>query len=381
MTAGPVSTETEPETKVPDRDEVPGLASASDTPELRDDAVARERSNAALPSIMIDASLSLPEPAPASPPEPTAAPQAAQEAAAPAPPGAVDFDAAAADRFAAAYRPSWEPPQPTPGASVPAAKQFSDRPVLAASVAPAAIGVDEPIAPLKTKQARQRATLAIVGSVLGFFVLAYFAIASSSKAPPSATATHAPAAAPTTTQEAAHAEPSPTPPAIPGPDEAPTPAAAPEPTPTPTPTPTTAPAELAATPSAATIVTHRVNVTTTPRAAQLFLDELAVDNPFEAQLPEGTDHQLRALADGYDPATLSVHVSGDTRISLVLTRKPAPPTPKPAAVAPTPKALASSTSTRHRAPTPATTKPASKPVSKPKAKSSKGAGFVADSPY
>jgi hypothetical protein len=150
-------------------------------------------------------------------------------------------------------------------------------------------------------------------------------------------------------------------------------------------------------------VLAHLHVSTQPANAQLELDGNPVDNPFDAQMAQGADHQLKATAPGHATEERSLRLSADTDLTLVLAALPGAhvaPVPEPAAAVPAPEppqaapaparapapvvhkaapvaTVRTTPAPKHRAaPAPATT---THTTAKPKAK--RGAGFVADSPY
>jgi hypothetical protein len=138
--------------------------------------------------------------------------------------------------------------------------------------------------------------------------------------------------------------------------------------PDPVPDPVPEPAPVAAPP------TIRVRVTTSPANAQLTLDGAAVANPLDATMPRGGKHTFAASAAGHRSAsktlTFDRHQLLTVELRPVVARSSAPVTrqARPAA-------------TRPAAPQSAPPPPVLKIEKQAPAKKTKGAGFVADSPY
>ncbi len=342
----------------------------------------------ALPSIIIDPSIS--DTTPSRPPGASGASRAA--AAQERLQAAIDLDAAEADRFAANFRPSWQPPVAATTATVPSARpsprpQKLPSPLPASMPARAAESHEEPLT-LPLARSRKRAQLWVGGSVLGFLVLVYFAVASSSKVPVPPTAAPTAPTASTAQQPAPAATPQAPPPtqnpAAPAPQATTAPSAPPQPVAVaevkaPEPTPSSpAPAAALARNAPAPPKTVRLRVATEPRQATLLLNGAAVTNPFDARLPLAGTYQLEARAPGHEPAQRTISLAREERISLVLTRvlaravTHAPPTPTRPTIA---RAEARIRPVAHRAPPPTAR------ASRPKPAKSQGAGFVADSPY
>lgn len=296
---------------------------------------------AALPSIIIDASLSS------------------------APPGALDaapaaFDPSAAEKFAAAFRPSWEPSLPAQAVSRSPLPPSTSQPPLGAAVVSSVDARDHAVGP-QLAATRKRAMILIGASVVGFLVLAYLGVSSSSHTPNPEEAAEKPG--PTTAPAQAAPVTTPQAPSAPEPSAAPAPAVA-EPPPSaaapvePAAAPATDPVAEAPAPSVA-----RLSVATEPPDAKLLLDGEPVANPFDGELALGSDHTLEAKAEGYATEQRSLRLAADARVTMTLAAEPPPP--------PAPKAV-----------TPAKRKPVARPATKPKAaKPKRGAGFVADSPY
>ncbi|HEX7478341.1 MAG TPA: PEGA domain-containing protein [Polyangiales bacterium] len=288
------------------------------------------------------------------------------------------FDAFEADRFASAFRPSWEPSAPeqvrasvSSRSSRAPTRISSPRPPAAAPVV-VDDGIDRAL-----QRARKRAMILTTSLIMGFLGLVYLGVSSSSRTPTPTTPTAASApAAPSAAPEPpapSQAAAAPALPAQPEPAAAPQPAA-PQPAAPATTVATPQPAPAAAVPAKLEPAPLRLRVTTEPRRATLLLDGAPAANPLDLRLPPGT-HTLEARAEGHEAATRSVALDRDERISLALARS-APPPPPPRVVVtraePRPIAKLARRMTA-LAPTPA-------PRS-PKPKTGKGAGFVADSPY
>jgi hypothetical protein len=106
--------------------------------------------------------------------------------------------------------------------------------------------------------------------------------------------------------------------------------------------------------------TVRLRIATNPEDAELLLDGEAVGNPYDADVPKGGKHRLRATAPGHRSRELTVAFDRDRSVALRLDK----------VAAPKPKAAA-----KPRPTTPRATSVSSTPSS------SKGAGFVTESPY
>jgi hypothetical protein len=281
------------------------------------------------------------------------------------------FDAFEADRFASAFRPSWEPSAPEQGrASVPSRSSraptriSSPRPPAAAPVV-VDDGIDRAL-----QRARKRAMILTTSLIVGFLGLVYLGVSSSSRTPTPTTPTAASApAAPSAAPEPPAPSQAAATPALPAQPE---PAAAPQPAAPATTVATPQPAPAAAVPAKLEPAPLRLRVTTEPRRATLLLDGAPAANPLDLRLPPGT-HTLEARAEGHEAATRSVALDRDERISLALARSaPPPPPPRVVVTRAEPRPIAKPA---HRM-SAAATAPRS-----PKPKTGKGAGFVADSPY
>lgn len=291
----------------------------------------------ALPTIIVDDSLAMPE---------VSAAEAAKTA----------FDPTTADDFAAAFRPSWEPSLPAQTAPRSPLPPSVSKPPLGATVMPSVEPPDDAVGPAVAAR-RKRAMILIGASVVGFLALAYLGVSSSSGGP--SEATH---------REQAGAS---QPPAMAPGEVTAAPAAA---TPLATSLPPPSAAEPAApAPALPAPVVARLYVTTDPSDAQLALDGNPVNNPLDVELALGGNHTLHARADGYGTAERSVHLANETRVALTL--EPTAPAPAPAPVPKANRPRAAAKSKPARATRPAAHKPKSQ-TPRPR-----GAGFVADSPY
>jgi hypothetical protein len=111
-----------------------------------------------------------------------------------------------------------------------------------------------------------------------------------------------------------------------------------------------------------------LQITTSPRDAQLLLDGAPVPNPFDARLPKGGSHHVQAAAPGYEGSGLTIELTRERRVALTLEPQRATASGVTTQAAdPAPKRRTAPR--RARAPKP--------PAEEPK----KGAGFVAESPY
>jgi hypothetical protein len=115
-------------------------------------------------------------------------------------------------------------------------------------------------------------------------------------------------------------------------------------------------------------------VSTSPAVATLTLDGAPVANPLDASFPKGGQHSLAASAVGHQSVTKTVSFDRDVKVSLQLrpepVRRAAAPVARPVRPAPPPPQRA--------APPPPVLTIQKQPAP---AKKTKGAGFVADSPY
>jgi hypothetical protein len=119
-----------------------------------------------------------------------------------------------------------------------------------------------------------------------------------------------------------------------------------------------------------------IRVATDPQDAELSLDGARVPNPFETGMPKSGKHRLLARAPGYHSDDLSINFDRDQQVTLRLDRAR---TPKPsrAAISPPPAVV----STRAHRPAPPARQAAPPPAPTTRTSSTKGAGFVTESPY
>lgn len=297
----------------------------------------------------------------------------------------LDLSFEEAERFAASFRASWEPPAPAaveaPAATAPVVAsepRISSRPIAPEPV-PARVLVSE-----LPGANRQRTILFGSGAVAAFIVLAILGwLASRSGAPDrpgvdNPLANHAapvPKAAPQA-ETAPKPEPAPAP-ALPAQPPAPSaePEAAAPATATAEPTapaePVAAPVEAAPAPAAQPeaapaqpeAVLVALQITTQPANARLTLDGAPIANPYDALHPQGGSHVVEATAPGYQARNLKIELTKKRSVALELERERAPEPPR--ATKPT------------RRPRP---QRAAKPAPKA-APAKKGAAFVEESPY
>jgi hypothetical protein len=337
--------------------------------------------------------------------------------------GGMRFSDEDADRFAANFRPSWEPVEP---ANAPA--DSAVRTSLPA-LGPAVVVLPEPDLPVGAFSAadqRKRGLLMAGAAVAGFFVLVGLALSMSNREMPNAphaaaappkTQVTAPStapeiAAPETTNVAPEApsaaaapadlRAAPPEPAAP-PEEAPAEVAAneataanpapsaaepeapstPEPA-APTPAAAPEPQPVAVAPAAPPPAKEvHVRVTATPGSAHILLDGQAVSNPYDAHAPAGERHRLQVEAPGHNARDITIGFERDQKLTIKLERARPPVAARPAAPArpaaaraqaparSTTPQVASSTMTITPRPAPAAPKPSG----------AKGAGFVNESPY
>jgi hypothetical protein len=267
-----------------------------------------------------------------------------------------------AERFANAFRASWEPSAPTPSAAPAPVHVPVDRvPHVASQIA-------EPVAPRvlisDLPGANRRRTIMLAsGAVAGFLAILVLGwLASRSGAPdhPSAdnplanSATEAPAApkveaapAPVAPAAAPQAPVTPAPEAI---------AAAPVPTPS-TPAeaaPVPAPEPTPAQPEAVLVA---LQITTQPSNAQLTLDGSPISNPYDAMHPQGGSHVVEASAPGYQARNLKIELTKKRSVALELQRE------------------------RAAAPLPRASKPKRPRPPRAKVPPKKSATFIEESPY
>lgn len=280
-----------------------------------------------------------------------------------------------AERFASAFRPTWEPTMAIAAAAV--APSFHPQP---AEAEPTRVAISE------LPGAHRGSAWAIAGAaILGFFVLAGLGWATTRTSAPASKAaieaqqepaipapveaSPAPVAARPTPLAAPEAAPIEAVPSEAAPTEAP-PAEAAAIIPAAEPVAAEAPAALPETNTEPEPIMLALQISTSPREAQLLLDGAPVPNPFDARLPKGGSYRVDAAAPGYTSSNLTIELTRDRRVALKLKpeRVAAPEAaPKPAA-APAP--------TRKAEPRRAA-RAARRAATAPK----KGAGFVADSPY
>jgi len=293
-----------------------------------------------------------------------------------------------AERFATAFRASWEPPAPQSNGN--GHRAHSHHPSAATAAGPQRTPLAES-APLPARVlvselpgARRGKTMALGAAALaGFIVIALLGwLASNSGVPDHPNVDNPLAATPTPIADKPESKPTdapPTPaPSLP-PAQAPvaTPtvaaaepaaepaAAAPEAVPaiaTPEPTPASAPEAAPAAPAPAPALVA-LQITTRPQGAQLILDGAPVANPYDAMLPQGGRHVVEATAPGYRAQNLTIELTRKRSVALELEKAPAEKKESAAKTAPAkPKR-------------PRTARPAKAASSK------KGAAFASESPY
>jgi hypothetical protein len=322
-----------------------------------------------LPSIVVDPSMREPE--------------ASRDLAAAKPPESDEpterLSVADAERFAATFRPSWDPPAPTrasiPGAPItpiPARSQYPSVPAFEAEP-------DIDVRGLPGLADRRRGMMIAAAAVSGFVVLGALALMSSRSAPAPAHKPEPAAAA----QVAAAAE-------------APVAAAAPQPEPTPAAAPAIAPSAAVEAPSAAPPAAApaepvnapaaalaraeaappqlpapepasvHIRVSASPSDAELLIDGARVTNPYEAEERKGAKLRMRVQASGYHSHDETLSMDQDRTIAVRLDKVRAP---KPSRPVHAPIPHITHAPVAHHASTPGT----------PRA--STGAGFVTESPY
>ncbi len=259
-----------------------------------------------------------------------------------------------AERFAASFRPSWEPaapsaprsPVPTPLSPLPAAMPEPE-PEVDVSLVPGA-------------REKKRALMMTAGAVAGFVLLGALGLMSSLGAPRAPEPAHAPAPALEHAKPAPAAAPPAAPSAAPQPQElGATPEAKP-PVPEPSAPEPAAPAPAAAPP---TPLVH-LRVSASPSDAELLIDGARVANPYEGDAPKGSRMRVLAQASGYHSHDVTLSLDQDRSLDVHLDKIRVAARPRHVHVRvhhPRPV---------QRAPSPA--KPAPQP---------KGAGFVSESPY
>ncbi|MCA9582482.1 MAG: hypothetical protein KC416_11855 [Myxococcales bacterium] len=209
-----------------------------------------------------------------------------------------------AERFAASFRPSWAPKAPSipsppnePPASAEAHPSHRPEGVQGQDAAPRSRDEDATAVISHSKHPRSRhrrrgqpvlwigATIMLLGGVLW--------LANRSDSVPE----EEPTAPPSTVEVSPTTEAA----------EPATPAAAAE---TPPEAEPNVPTEVA---------THLARVRSIPEGATLFLTGSVVQNPFEQELPEGTEHAFRATMDGHDEESVRVLMDRPRRVQIDLT--------------------------------------------------------------
>ena len=214
-----------------------------------------------------------------------------------------------AERFATAFRASWEPPAPAAHAKP------ASTPPRAASVRPVAEPVPARVLVSQLPGARRGRTLALGAAAFAGFVLiallGWLASHSDGPAVDDPLAAAPSQAAPKSANTALE-------PAVPEPP--PAQAAAPtEPIAAAPAEPIAAPA-LAAEPEPLLVA---LQITTRPVGAQLVLDGSPVDNPYDAMHPQGGSHVVEATAPGYRTQNLTIELSRKRSVALELEKAPA----------------------------------------------------------
>jgi hypothetical protein len=286
-----------------------------------------------------------------------------------------------AERFAAAFRASWEPPAPGPQSNGNGHHGHSQRPVqpVQAQHAPGVNAEPSP-APVHISElpgAKRGKTMALgAAAFAGFLAIAVLGwLASNSGVPDHPSADNPLAANPIadkptskSTEAAPPPPPTPAPSAAPPLPDAPVVAAADLAAPeaaavAPEATPTAAP-EIAPQPAldpAPEQVLVALQITTRPEGAQLTLDGSPIANPYDAMHPQGGQHVVEASAPGYRAQNLTIELTRKRSVALELEKSPAE------------KAAAKTSTPRPKRPRPAR---ASKPAA-----AKKGAAFASESPY
>jgi len=257
-----------------------------------------------------------------------------------------------AERFATAFRASWEPPAPA------AHGKSASTPPRAASVRPVAEPIPARVLVSQLPGARRGRTLALAAAAFAGFVaialLGWFASHSDGPAVDNPLAAAPLQAAPKSVDKAperAAPEPRAAAPAEP--------IAIPE---------AAAPAEPIAAPEAVAEpepVLVALQITTRPASAQLVLDGSPVGNPYDAMHPQGGSHVVEATAPGYRAQNLTIELSRQRSVALELEKAPAQ-----AAAPPEPAARKPARAKRPRAPRPSK-------AAAPK----KDVAFSSESPY
>lgn len=286
----------------------------------------------------------------------------AEEPAAPREPEGDHLSFEDAERFAARFRASWEPPSASTARSTPSAapaRAPSSKPPAAA--APSVLVSELP-------GAHRGRTLMLGGAAAAAFVAVVLLgwLASRSGVPD-----HPAAADPLAAHPAATApEPEPPPPPVAPPAAEPAepaepPAEALEAT---APASATEPEVTAAAEPEPVLVA--LQITTRPAGAQLLLDGAPVANPYDALHPKGGSHVVEASAPGYRAQNVTIELTKQQSVALELERAPAAAdkaaddkaAPAPAKAAEPPRA---------KRPRPA----------RPSKAEPKGAAFTTESPY
>jgi hypothetical protein len=283
---------------------------------------------------------------------------------------ALDLSFEEAERFANAFRASWEPSAPTPSAAPAPVHIPSDRVPRVEGQLAEPVGARVLISDLPGAN-RRRTMMRASGAIAGFLAILLLGwLASRSGAPdhpnvdnPLANTAPIAPAAPKVEAAPAPAEPIKAP-------EAPAPVAAPE-------VVAAAPVEPAPEAVAATPVEAApapaveppptqpepllvaLQITTQPANAQLTLDGSPISNPYDAMHPQGGSHVVAASAPGYQARNLKVELTKKRSVALELQREPALEAPK-------------------RVTKPAKRRP---PRANKPAPAKKGATFVEESPY
>jgi hypothetical protein len=293
-----------------------------------------------------------------------------------------DLSAADADRFAARFRPSWEAAAPGPVSARPSAPHSVPASIPSSAAWDQETDLD--VSEFPGAKQRRRALMLAAAAVVSFVVLVALGFLSTRTTAPLVTTPH------TDLREQQRSEPSPQ---TPPPQAMPAPAPV-EPAPPPPPTvvpvaPPTAAAEPAPAPPSEPSVQARVEkpargpvlvhvrVTTSPDDAQLSLDGSPVPNPFDTSMPQGGKHRVVAHADGYHSDTLTLSFDRDQTVAIRLDKlKPTKPRR-----APTPTSKPAVVATHTRRPVPPPRRIAAPAPSTSRGPTTKGAGFVTESPY
>jgi hypothetical protein len=135
----------------------------------------------------------------------------------------------------------------------------------------------------------------------------------------------------------------------------------------------------------ATPATVHVRISAEPADAALTLDNTAIPNPFEADVPKSHKHRVQAHAPGHRSADVTVELDRDREVALklepIVAAPPAERAPKAKRGAVSKIAPAKpSTSVAINKPAHPAVAPATAPRT-PAPSSTRGAGFVSESPY